>query len=331
MRFICILFFLTALTVCNNYEKKHTVIRTSNPEHDTSFVVLIDAGHGGKDGGAYDTVKRHTDRKMLEKTMVFQIAQALKKCCENENIKVMLTRDKDTFYFLKSRLTIAKNIRPNLLISLHANTFTEDSTLRGVEVYTVNKNNPYYNESMACGNELQKNLSKIPSMKIRGWKTSPQRLFLLHNSISPALLIEMGNIFNKDDYQLLSSPAGQNEIAVALKNAIEWFYNKHGNAAMRLHKRLPNEKTHRTIKATQAMGDYAVVLVDGVEYNSELLTEIDTTKIMNVHIRPPVHKDFVKYGFIAKDSIIELTTCNPDSPFIFKTETEKQAFWKGKK
>ncbi len=268
---------------------------------------------------------------MLEKTMVFQIANALKECCENENIKVMLTREKDTFYFLKSRLTIVKNIRPNLLISLHVNTFTEDSTLRGVEVYTVNKNNPYYYESQACGNELQKNLATIPSLKMRGWKTSPHRLFLMHNSISPALLIEMGNIFNKEDYELLSSPAGQNQIAAALKNTIEWFYNKHGNAAIRLHKRLPNEKAHRTIKATQAMGDYAVVLVDGVEYNSELLTEIDTAKIANVHIRPPVFKDFVKYGFIAKDSIIELTTRNPDSPFIFKTENEKQAFWKAGK
>jgi hypothetical protein len=145
------------------------------------------------------------------------------------------------------------------------------------------------------------------------------------------LLIEMGNIFNKEDYQLLSSPAGQNEIAGALTKTIEWFYNKHGNPVIRLRKRLLNEKIQRTIKATQAMGDYAVVLVDGVEYNSELLTEIDTTKITSVYIRPPVYKDFVKYGFIAKDSIIELTTRNPDSPFIFKTEIEKQAFWKTKK
>jgi N-acetylmuramoyl-L-alanine amidase len=198
-------------------------------------------------------------------------------------------------------------------------------------VYTVNKNNPYYNESLACGNELQNNLIKIPSLKMRGWKTSPHRLFLIHNSISPALLIEMGNIFNKEDYQLLSSPAGQNEIAGALTKTIEWFYNKHGNPVIRLRKRLLNEKIQRTIKATQAMGDYAVVLVDGVEYNSELLTEIDTTKITSVYIRPPVYKDFVKYGFIAKDSIIELTTRNPDSPFIFKTEIEKQAFWKTKK
>jgi N-acetylmuramoyl-L-alanine amidase len=331
MKLIFLPLLLLCLVSCKNYSKENPRARIVNPEHDTSFVVLIDAGHGGKDGGAYDTVKQHADRKILEKTMVFQIAQALKSSCENENIKVMLTRDKDTFYFLKSRLVISKNIRPNLLISLHVNTFTEDSTLRGVEVYTVNKNHPYYNESLACGNELQKNLEKIPSLKMRGWKTSPHRLFLLHNSITPALLLEMGNVYNKEDYQMLSSPTGQSEIVLALTETIRWFYTKHRNAGIRLQKRIPDEKTHRTIKATQDMGDYAVVLVDGVEYNSELLTEIDTTKITTVHIRPPVHKDFVKYGFIAKDSIIELTTCNPDSPFIFKSESEKLAFWKMKK
>jgi N-acetylmuramoyl-L-alanine amidase len=331
MKFIYLFLFLFGLISCSNHQKKVMPARFINPEADTSFIVLIDAGHGGKDGGASDTIKQHTDRKMFEKTMVFQIAQAVKKNCENENIKVMLTRDRDTFYFLKSRLSIAKNIRPNLLISLHANTFTEDSTLRGVEVYTVNKNHPYFKESVECGDELQKNLCEIPSVKMRGWKISPHRLFLMHNSIAPALLLEMGNLFNKEDYLLLSGSKGQNDIAAALTKTIEWFYNKHGNPDIRLHKRLPNEKTHRTIKAAQAMGDYAVVLVDGVEYNSELLTEIDTTKIANVYIRPPVYKDFVKYGFIAKDSIIELTTCNPDSPFIFKTETDKQAFWKAKK
>jgi N-acetylmuramoyl-L-alanine amidase len=331
MKFTCIVIFIFFFVSCKNYSKEKQHVRIVNSEHDTSFIVLIDAGHGGKDGGAYDTIKRHTDRKILEKTMVFQIAQALKQNCENENIKVMLTRDRDTFYFLKSRLSIAKNIRPNLLISLHVNTFTEDSTLRGVEVYTVNKNHPFYIESIECGDELQKNLSEIPLLKMRGWKISPHRLFLMHNSIAPALLLEMGNVFNKEDYLLLSGPTGQRDIAAALTKTIKWFYNKHGNPVMRLHKRLPNEKTHRTIKATQAMGDYAVVLVDGVEYNSELLTEIDTTKITSVYIRPPVYKDFVKYGFIAKDSIIELTTRNPDSSFIFKTEIEKQVFWKMKK
>jgi N-acetylmuramoyl-L-alanine amidase len=331
MKLIFLLLLLLCLVSCKNSNKKTQVIPGVNTEHDTSFIVLIDAGHGGKDGGAYDTVKSHTDRKILEKTMVFQIALALKKSCENENIKVMLTRDRDTFYFLKSRLILSKSIRPNLLISLHVNTFAEDSTLRGVEVYTVNKNNPYYKESLECGDELQNNLCKIPSVKMRGWKTSPHRLFLLHNSIAPALLIEMGNVYNKEDYQMLSSTTGQNEIALALSETIHWFYAKHRNTAIRFYKRMPNEKKYRTIEATQGMGDYAVVLVDGVEYNSELLTEIDTTKITSVHIRPPVYKDFVKYGFIAKDSIIELTTLHPDSSFIFKTESEKQSFWEMKK
>jgi N-acetylmuramoyl-L-alanine amidase len=331
MKFTYFVFIFFCLVSCKNSNNKTQAIPAVNTEHDTSFIVLIDAGHGGKDGGASDTIRRHADRKILEKTIVFQMAQALKQRCENENIKVLLTRDRDTFYFLKSRLIILKNIRPNLLISLHVNTFTEDSALRGVEVYTVNKNHPYYNESVECGNELQTNLSKIPSLKMRGWKISPHRLFLMHNSISPALLIEMGNIYNKEDYQMLSSSSGQNEIITALTETIHSFYNKYSNAAIRLKKRMSAEKIYRTIKATEPMGDYTVVLVDGVEYNSELLTEIDTARIASVHIRPPVYKDFIKYGFLAKDSIIELATCNPDSPFIFKTETEKLAFWKMKK
>ncbi len=327
MRLFWLLPFVFTVAVSCKNGKQNGAIKLPPTLVDTSFIVLLDAGHGGKDGGAYDTIKTHTNRRILEKNIVFQIVNQIKQQCLKENIKVYLTRETDTFLFLKTRLTIEKNVRPNLFISLHVNEFAEDSSIRGAEFYAVNKNNPYYKESIELGNMLQKNFTALNFMKVRGWKKLPSRLFLLHNSICPAILTELGYIFNKEDYEMLTDKNRQQEIANAITSTIKNFKNADTNTNMRLQARIPLDKKMRTIKITQHMGDYAVVVVNGVEYNSELLTEIDTTKIFNVSVRPPVANDFVKYGFIARDSIVTITLHNADSPFIFKTEMQKQRFW----
>lgn len=102
----------------------------------TPFIVVLDAGHGGHDSGA-------VGRKANEKTLVLDITRRLGKLLEahpNE-IKVVYTRNNDTFIPLQKRADIANAAHGNLFVSLHINdvkaTSPGRSTVTGISVYTL--------------------------------------------------------------------------------------------------------------------------------------------------------------------------------------------------
>jgi N-acetylmuramoyl-L-alanine amidase len=96
-------------------------------------VIVIDAGHGGKDPGAQGQDAR-------EKDVTLAAAKALKARLEQKGrYKVVLTRDKDVFVPLEQRVRIARKAGADLFISLHADAGSEPG-LRGASVYTISEN-----------------------------------------------------------------------------------------------------------------------------------------------------------------------------------------------
>lgn len=95
--------------------------------------VLIDAGHGGKDPGA---VSR--DRKTYEKTLTLDISRRLASKIRKAypEVKVVLSRDSDTFVSLDGRATRANNVNANLFISIHINAATNTSA-NGYSVHVL--------------------------------------------------------------------------------------------------------------------------------------------------------------------------------------------------
>jgi len=96
-------------------------------------VVVIDAGHGGKDPGASGVRAR-------EAAVTLAAAKALKARLERSGrYKVVLTRDKDVFLPLETRVRIARQAKADLFISLHADAGA-DPTLKGASAYTLSEN-----------------------------------------------------------------------------------------------------------------------------------------------------------------------------------------------
>ncbi len=96
-------------------------------------VIVIDAGHGGRDPGAVG----HSAR---ESQVTLAAARALKARLERSNkYKVVLTRDKDVYIPLETRVRIARQAGADLFISLHADAGS-DPSLRGSSVYTLSEN-----------------------------------------------------------------------------------------------------------------------------------------------------------------------------------------------
>lgn len=123
-----------------NSQSEPTPVYTSPVTSSTSYasqtkrtkkVIVIDAGHGGHDPGA-------SGKATKEKDVTLASALALKSALEKTGrYTVIMTRETDTYVDLTARVRIARNADADLFISLHADSGSENSTVRGASIYTL--------------------------------------------------------------------------------------------------------------------------------------------------------------------------------------------------
>ncbi len=104
--------------------------RSNRPQK--TRVVVIDAGHGGIDSGTTGV------DGLLEKNLVLDEAQRLKRILQKRGYVVHLTRDTDIYIPLRERVNIARGYQANLFISLHADS-NPDPAVSGASVYTLSE------------------------------------------------------------------------------------------------------------------------------------------------------------------------------------------------
>jgi N-acetylmuramoyl-L-alanine amidase len=164
-------------------------------------VIVIDAGHGGKDFGA-------TVGEVMEKKIVENLANKIKALNKDKNIEIVLLREEDNFLDLKERVDRINALKPNLVISLHVNN-TKNEAVNGVGAF-VSKENKFQEESHKHAEGLIEMVSNDNLAK-RGVKEAP--LFILANSNCPAVNLQVGFLSNTKEREYLTSEKGQNEIA----------------------------------------------------------------------------------------------------------------------
>ena len=172
-------------------------------------VIVIDAGHGGKDFGA-------SVGEVLEKEIVEKIANKIKALNKNENIEIVLLREGDNFLELKERVDRINVLNPSLLISLHTNFVKLEST-NGIEAF-VSKDSKYYNESFKHAEGL---INEVSNDNLAKRSVKEASLFLLKNSNCPAVNLEVGFMSNPKEREYLVSEKGQNEIAASVISYLE--------------------------------------------------------------------------------------------------------------
>lgn len=107
---------------------------TRRPLDDSKLIVAIDAGHGGKDTGAIGV------GGVKEKDVTLALARQLKREIDKlPNMRAVLVRDGDYFIPLSERPRIAKEKNADLFISLHADAFPDDRSVRGGSIYVLNE------------------------------------------------------------------------------------------------------------------------------------------------------------------------------------------------
>lgn len=204
----------TTITFFVNEEianKKRHIPSQSKGKGLKNKVIVLDAGHGGRDPGG---VGVHHE---FEKTYALDITERLKKLLLNEGVYVVEARKGDTNPSLSDRVSIANKNKADALISIHINYFINKNT-QGTETY-------YYKyKDKKLAQEIHKEMAKALKRPNRGVKRS--KLYVLNHSKMPASLIEPLFITNPTELALLKKPATRQKIAEATFRGIRNYFSK---------------------------------------------------------------------------------------------------------
>src|SRR6266480_2935029 len=150
----------------------------------TFTTVVVDAGHGGKDNGAY---RRYGPP---EKMVALDVAQRLDRKLRESQLKTVMTRSSDVFIPLDQRVSIENSQKNAIFVSIHFN----DSRRRGIHGYET-----YYHSdpSSELANRIQSKLMSIPHSANRGIHTANFRVLRL--ATCPAILVECGFLSNRSE------------------------------------------------------------------------------------------------------------------------------------
>ena len=150
----------------------------------TFNTVVVDAGHGGKDSGAY----RRSGPP--EKTVTLDVAQRLERRLRESQIKTVMTRDSDVFIPLNDRVAMENAQKNAIFVSIHFNDSRKRKT-RGFETYY------HSGASFDLASRIQQKLMTIPNSANGGIHTASFRVLRLASC--PAVLVECGYLSNRSE------------------------------------------------------------------------------------------------------------------------------------
>ena len=203
------------------YEDNHYYyIDLRKPSDVYDKILVIDAGHGGKDAGAISK-----DGNYYEKNINLAILLQLKELLDQENIKVYYTRTGDDQVYLKPRVNLANAVDCDYFISIHCNG-NKVTSPNGTEVLYA-RNEFKGIKAYDLANLFLKEITKTIILKDCGVvEKNPEDIFIMNKAKVPMILIEVGYMTNKNDINYLSKPANQKAVALGIYNGILNAYQK---------------------------------------------------------------------------------------------------------
>lgn len=212
---------LDSVYECFVYEDEDNFyINLKKPSEVYDKVVVIDAGHGGKDGGAVSKDKKH-----CEKDINLDILLRLKKLLDNTDIKAYYTRTSDQTVYLRPRVELANAVDADYFISIHINS-NEKTLPNGMEVlYCDNEFKGVRSKDLAA--LFSKELEKTVALRQKGIiKREFEDIYIMEHSLVPTVLMELGYISNKKDLAYLTEEENRQRIANAIFNGILRSYDE---------------------------------------------------------------------------------------------------------
>ena len=184
------------------------------------FVLVIDAGHGGKDAGCVGKVSK-------EKTLTLRYALAFGKIVERNcpDVKVIYTRTSDRFLELWQRAEIANKNKADLFVSVHINAVAKGSSVHGYQTYALGRGETTGKKGIQENLEVAKRENSVIYMekdyqqRYQGFDNSPESniMFEFIQDKNMERSVELARLFQKSICAAtgrLDKGAHQNNLAV---------------------------------------------------------------------------------------------------------------------
>lgn len=220
--FLCVVAAAAFVVAAHSVRTVMTAAQAPAPV-DGMPVIVIDAGHGGFDGGAVGV------DGVVEKDINLAIAKKLNQFFLINGFETVMTREDDGSLEdegldtvrkrknsdIHNRKALAEGSGDCILLSIHQNKFPQ-SKYFGAQVFYGPKNE----ESKAMGELLQQRMIELLQPEnTRRAKPCGDSVYLIYNAKMPALLVECGFLSNPDDAAKLSDPAYQDRVAFTIFTA----------------------------------------------------------------------------------------------------------------
>lgn len=216
--FIC--FFISiSIIESSSFNASENHLVTTKPS------IIIDAGHGGFDGGA------STSEGVAEKGINLAISLYLKDYLEFFGFNVIMTRDDDSSTEsdsslsirskktsdLHNRMELMKKTENSIFVSVHQNFFTLPQ-YSGAQVFY----SPQFSEQSSflaecIQDSIVSNLQNDNKRQIKACGTS---VYLIYNAVKPAVLVECGFLSNYEESQRLQNEEYQRKMAFSIATGI---------------------------------------------------------------------------------------------------------------
>lgn len=224
MVIICVLAFLFQISMA--FSKIN--VKTASSKSAEKPIIVIDAGHGGEDGGAVN------DDGVAEKNINLAISKDTSDIIKLLGFNVVNTRSDDTALTtygntiharkvsdMKNRLNIFNNGKNNVIISIHQNKFPQ-SVYHGTQIF--------YSPNTESSKSLAESIKYMVTTLLqndnkRECKKAGKDIYLLKNCVNPSVIVECGFISNKSECSHLTSDIYQKQMSYSIAMGLLNYYN----------------------------------------------------------------------------------------------------------
>ena len=190
--------------------------------------VILDAGHGGEDGGAVSadgTSEKAINLSIAQKTndllRLFGFETQMTRTDDNDISEEGDTIRERKLSDMKKRLSIFNSSADNTIISIHQNKFS-NTTSHGTQVFYSpnNDNGSALAESIHCSVKAQ-----LQPDNERKCKPSDDGIYLLKNTTQPAVIVECGFLSNREECARLADEGYQKQMSFAITTGFLDYFN----------------------------------------------------------------------------------------------------------
>ncbi len=178
-------------------------------------LVVLDAGHGGKDEGA-------KVRSLQEKKLTLLTTLYTKKYLEDLGYRVLLTRAKDVYVSLARRVLVANKMKCVVFVSIHFNTAPKNHLAQGLEVYYMGEGTERGKSSRKLANCLLYDVMGQTSSLSRGIKLG-NHLYVVRETQMPAVLFEAGFMTNPEEWAKIKEKTYLEKIAKGISQGVDRY------------------------------------------------------------------------------------------------------------